>query len=83
MGILYHESTKEFHLFNSEISYLIKVLRNGQLGQLYFGKKVPQKEDYSYLLENRYRPVSAYVYDNEYTFSLEHLKQEWKPDYRF
>ena len=77
MGILYHESTKEFHLFNSEISYLIKVLRNGQLGQLYFGKKVPQKEDYSYLLENRYRPVSAYVYDNEYTFSLEHLKQEY------
>ncbi len=77
MGILYHESTKEFHLFNSEISYLIKVLRNGQLGQLYFGKKVPQKEDYSYLIENHYRPVSAYVYDNEYTFSLEHLKQEY------
>ncbi len=80
MGIIYQESTKEFHLYNRETSYLMKILRNGQIGQLYFGKRVPLKEDYGYLLENRYRPASAYVYDNEYSFSLEHLKQEY-PSY--
>lgn len=59
MGIIFHEKTQEFHLYNEEISYLIKILRNGQPGQLYFGKKVPLKEDYGYLIENRYRPAST------------------------
>ena len=56
MGIIFQENTGEFHLYNGQISYLMKILRNGQLGQLYFGKKIPPKEDYGYLLENRYRP---------------------------
>ena len=77
MGIIFQENTGEFHLYNGQISYLMKILRNGQLGQLYFGKKIPPKEDYGYLLENRYRPASAYVFDNDYSFSLEHLKQEY------
>jgi len=80
MGIIYNEKTQEFHLYNDEISYLMKVMRNGQMGQLYFGKRVPQKENYNYLTENCYRPVSAYVYEGEYSFSLEHLKQEY-PSY--
>lgn len=80
MGIFFNESTGEFHLFNEQISYLMKILRNGQIGQLYFGKRIPQKEEYSYLLENRYRPTSPYVYEGEYSFTLEHLKQEY-PSY--
>ena len=80
MGIIYNEKTQEFHLYNDEISYLMKVMRNGQMGQLYFGKRVPQKEDYDYLTENKYRPVSPYVYEDEYSFTLEHLKQEY-PSY--
>ncbi|MDO5538561.1 MAG: alpha-galactosidase [Eubacteriales bacterium] len=80
MGINFNKNTGEFHLYNDNISYLMKIMRNGQMGQLYFGKRVPQKDNYDYLTENRYRPVSAYVYDNEYSFSLEHLKQEY-PSY--
>ena len=80
MGIVYNEKTQEFHLYNGELSYLMKVMRNGQMGQLYFGKRVPQRENYDYLTENHYRPVSAYVYEDEYSFSLEHLKQEY-PSY--
>ena len=38
MGIIFNEKTQEFHLYNHEISYLMKVMRNGQMGQLYFGK---------------------------------------------
>lgn len=77
MGIIFNGKSGEFHLFNNEISYIIKILRNEQLGQLYFGKKVPVKDNYDYLIENRYRPVTAYVYENEYSFTLEHLRQEY------
>ncbi|MDO5410273.1 MAG: alpha-galactosidase [Lachnospiraceae bacterium] len=80
MGIIFNEKSGEFHLYNENISYLMKILRNGQIGQLYFGSRIPQKEHYDYLLENAYRPMSAYVYENEYSFSLEHLKQEY-PSY--
>ena len=76
MGIFVHEKTGEFHLYNNEISYIMKVLRNGQLGQLYFGKRIAQKDNYDYMIENSYRPTSAYVFEGEYSFSLEHLKQE-------
>ena len=40
MSIIYHEQTKEFHLYNDSISYIIKVLRNGQMGQVYFGSSI-------------------------------------------
>ncbi len=80
MGIMFNEKTGEFHLYNGSISYIMKILRNGQMGQLYFGKQVAKREDYEYLVENRYRPVSAFVFDDEYSFSLEHLKQEY-PSY--
>lgn len=77
MSIIYNKKSKEFHLFNDQISYIIKILRNNQLGQLYFGKKVHHRDKYDYLLENVYRPMSTYVYEGEYSFSLEHIKQEY------
>ncbi|WP_297995640.1 alpha-galactosidase [uncultured Clostridium sp.] len=80
MSIIFNEKSKEFHLFNNNISYIIKILRNNHLGQLYFGKRIHQRNNYDYLLENAYRPMSAYVYEGEYGFSLEHIKQEY-PSY--
>lgn len=80
MSIIFNEESKEFHLFNNNISYIIKILRNNQLGQLYFGKRIHERNNYDYLIENAYRPMSAYVYEGEYGFSLEHIKQEY-PSY--
>ena len=40
MSIYYHENTKTFHLTNGAVSYLMKVLPNGALGQLYFGQAI-------------------------------------------
>ena len=51
MGIIFNEKSREFHLFNNNLSYIIKILKNNQLGQLYFGRKIHQKENYDYLLE--------------------------------
>ncbi|MCI9646268.1 MAG: alpha-galactosidase [Lachnospiraceae bacterium] len=76
MGILYHESSKTFHLFNGEISYLMIVLANGQLGQLYFGRRIHDREDFSDLLEIAPRAMAACPTLGDKTFSLEHVKQE-------
>lgn len=77
MAIIYHESSQTFHLFNGEISYVFMVLKNHQLGQLYFGKRIHDREDFSYLLELKDRPMSACVFEGDRTFSLEHIKQEY------
>ena len=76
MPVIYHADTKIFHLYNDTISYLMMVLRNGQLGQLYFGKKIRDKEDFSYLLELKQRAMASYIYEGDRTFSMEHIKQE-------
>ena len=36
MNIFYHEKAQEFHLQNQSVSYIMKVLKNGQIGQLYY-----------------------------------------------
>ena len=86
MSIVFHEKNRTFHLFNDKISYIMAVLPNGQMGQLYFGKRIHQWEDYSYLLEMMARPMGSYVFENDRTLSLEHVKQEYgvygSTDYR-
>ena len=86
MSIVFHEKNRTFHLFNDKISYIMAVLPNGQMGQLYFGKRIHQREDYSYLLEMMACPMGSYVFENDRTLSLEHVKQEYgvygSTDYR-
>ena len=77
MSIIFNERTKTFHLYNQEISYIMKVLPNEHMGQLYFGKRVHHREDYSYLYETMPRPMTSYVFEGDYTLSLEHIKQEY------
>lgn len=78
--IQYHESSKTFHLSNGKISYLMKVLPNGQMGQLYFGKAIRDCESFDHLLEMRSRPMTACVFEDDSFFSLEHIRQEY-PSY--
>lgn len=86
MNIQFHETTKTFHLFNDHLSYILCVLENGHLGQLYCGKRIHDKEDFRYLIEKAPRPMTSYVYENDRTFSLEHIRQEYpvygSTDYR-
>ena len=77
MSILFNDGTKTFHLFNDEISYIMMVLPNGHMGQLYFGKRVHHREDYSYLYETVPRPMTSYVFEGDRALSLEHVKQEY------
>ncbi|MCR8967770.1 alpha-galactosidase [Streptococcus zalophi] len=77
MAIIFNEKTKEFHLFNDYLSYVICILPNGHIGNLYYGKRVSEKSSYTYLLEKRQRPLTAYVYEDDETFSLQHTRQDY------
>ena len=77
MGISVNREKNTFHLYNNEISYIIKVLPNNQLGQIYFGKRIRIPEDCSYFLELYARPMSSCVYDTDKRFSMEHIRQEY------
>ena len=76
MNIVFHEKTKTFHLYNDSISYIVTVLPSGHMGQLYYGKKIHDKEDFSYLLELVGRPMASTYFENDRSYSLEHIKQE-------
>ena len=76
-NIVFHKETKTFHLYNDKISYIMCVLKNGHMGHLYFGKRIHDKADFSYLVEECQRPMTSYIYEGDRNFSLEHIRQEY------
>lgn len=79
MPILVNEKKREFHIQGKETSYIFKVLRNGQLGQLYYGKKIRHRESFEHLIQfpKRMVAVPSCNYREDTKFSLELLKQEY------
>lgn len=77
MGIIYEEKSRQFHLYNDKISYIMTCLPNGQMGQLYYGKRLRHRESFGHLLEFAHRDMAPCVYENDTTFSLEHIRQEY------
>ncbi|MBR0397799.1 MAG: alpha-galactosidase [Eubacterium sp.] len=77
MTIQYDQVTRTFHLKNQSISYIMKILPDGQIGQLYFGESVRREGGFDHLLEPAYRPMSSYVFEGDRSFSLEHVRQEY------
>ena len=77
MAIVFHEQGREFHLFNDRVSYIICILPNGQIGQLYYGAKVRDRETFSYLQEGSCRPISSWPMKEFPNFSLEFTRQEY------
>lgn len=76
MKIIWHKTSGQFHLYNEKISYIIGVLPSGELGGLYFGKKIHDKEDYSYVVTRMGMPNVAVDPDTE-TYSMEMNRQEY------
>ena len=87
MAIIFNENTKEFHLFNNKISYIIKVMKNNQLENLYFGKKITHRESFSHLIEREPKAFTTACYEGQQVFSLDNIKQEYPSygttDYRY
>ena len=76
MNIIWHKTSGQFHLYNEKISYIIGVLPSGELGNLYFGKRIHDKEDYSYVVARGALPNVAVDPDTE-SYSMEINRQEY------
>ena len=74
--IIANSQTKEFHLQNKQISYILCVLENGQLGHLYYGKRISHRDSFQHFLQMRSLSHTAYVYENDYLFTLDTIRQE-------
>lgn len=77
MAIVFHEKAREFHLYNKELSYLMRVMENEQLEHLYYGKALKDKEDFSYLHEETPRSLMAVNSPEPSILSMNYTKQEY------
>lgn len=77
MPILYNDSTREFHLQTEKTSYILSVLENGQLGHLYYGKKLRHRDSFQRLFHVEATPNTACVNEGDLIFSLDLIKQEY------
>ena len=75
--IRYNESDKTFYLGNDEISYILKIMKNGQLEHLYFGKKVDSKINSEHLRRDRSCIGAPHTFENDSDFSLDVYRQEY------
>jgi len=77
MSIEFFEDRGIFHLQNNEISYVIKILKNGQLGHLYWGKKIKNAERLDRYPVSQHRPYEAYAVKDDTGFILENIAREY------
>jgi len=77
MAINYSEKSKKFHIFNDKISYIIQILDDNCLGNLYFGKHIHDKEDFSHLLQGGLRSLAVFHKENYYFMSPQYTKMEY------
>lgn len=77
MPIFYSNESKEFHLQGKNVSYILNILRNSQLGHLYYGKKLRHRDSFNHLYREEYRDNGTNVFEGDQTFSLDTLKQEF------
>ncbi|MCR4806669.1 MAG: alpha-galactosidase [Lachnospiraceae bacterium] len=76
MNIIWNKTSGHFHLYNDRISYIIGVAINGELTNLYYGKKIHEKEDFSYIVFRMGMPNIVVDADTE-SYSMELNRQEY------
>ncbi|NEG90121.1 alpha-galactosidase [Bifidobacterium aerophilum] len=77
MTVTFHESSKVFHLRNRYFSYIFMILANGQLGQLYFGAPLNDREDFDHMFVVARRDMDPCPFEGNSNFSMEDIKQEY------
>ncbi len=80
MPIIIHEKTGTFHLTNDSVSYIFRIMENEQLENLYYGKKIHDREDFSHLHEEEMRPQMSISVPEPSLLSMHYTRQEY-PSY--
>jgi len=76
MNITWNKTSGQFHLYNDRISYIMGVAPGGELTNIYFGKKIHEKEDMSYVIFRMGMPNVVVDADTE-SYSMELNRQEY------
>lgn len=77
MSIFYHETSSEFHLTNGQVSYVMEIMENGQMEQLYYGKAVHDRESFHHLHEEMMRSLMAVAVPEPSVLSMQYTRQEY------
>ena len=77
MAIKFHEKTGVFHIWGDEFSYIFCILKNQQPGQLYYGKRLRDREDFDRMLLLSRRDMAPCVFEGNSIFSMDDIKQEY------
>ena len=80
MAIIFHKQSKCFHLYNNEVSYIMRIMENGQLENLYYGKKIHDKEDFVYFHDEAMRSQMSVCIPEPGLLSMQYTRQEY-PSY--
>ena len=76
MNITWNKASGQFHLYNDRISYIMSVATSGELTNLYFGKRIHEKDDMSYVIFRMGMPNVVVDADTE-SYSMELNRQEY------
>ncbi len=76
MNIIWHSKSKQYHLYNDKISYIMGITPLGDLGSIYFGRRIHDKEDMSYAA-NRFGLPNVAVDPDTESYSMELNRQEY------
>ena len=75
--IKYHDSKRTFHMFNQEVSYIIRIMENGQLENLYYGRKIHDREDFTHFHQEEMRSQMSVCVPEPGILSMHHTRQEY------
>ena len=76
MNIVYNKTSNHFHLYNDRISYIIGITVGGDITNIYYGKRIHDKDDFSHVIFRMGLPNVAVDADTE-SYSKELNRQEY------
>ncbi|MDO5135761.1 MAG: alpha-galactosidase [Eubacteriales bacterium] len=86
MAVIYHKNENIFHICNKELSYIIRIMENGQLENLYYGKRIGDREGLGLFHEEEMRSQMSVCLPDPSLLSMHCTRQEYpvygKGDYR-
>lgn len=77
MPVIFHQNSRVFHLTNGKISYIIRVMENEQLENIYFGKCLNDRDGFEHLHEEAGRSHAAIALPEPSALSMQYTAQEY------
>ncbi len=77
MSVIYHEDSRIFHLSNNYISYVMRIMENDQMENLYYGKRLNDSDSLIRLHEEVLRSHMAMACPEPSSLSMQYARQEY------